>query len=167
MENEEWVKVYESYERDEDDVNLDLNNYNLKEKIWLHDVLDDNNIPYKNEVSEGWRNSLIYQNEAETIAVPNGMVQVPIYTQRLNIYVPKEYEKQVLEYIKEYEEVDNTGEDSSEDNNTEKDEDSQKGTDSNKRLKLIFGIVFLLVIVLPLAFALISVIVANINNNIW
>lgn len=69
--NDEWVKVYDSY---------------TDGKIWLHEVLEDNNIPYK--------------NQAINFGIQDP--RLPESTMGIHIYVPKEFKKQVSEYIKEY-----------------------------------------------------------------
>ena len=79
---QKWIKICESYEYLDSKLNL---------KIWLHDLLDENNIPYKNEVESYWE----------------GSVRTPEYKEKLIIYIPSEYQKQVEEYISDYNSPDN------------------------------------------------------------
>ena len=74
--NIEWVKVCGS---------------NAVGEIWLHEVLKDNNIPYKNEEM-----NCILQSK-----------KMPKIYNGIHIYVPKQFEQQVLEYIREYNSQDN------------------------------------------------------------
>ena len=79
----EWIKIYESYE---------LKGSKLNTQIWLNEILRDNNIPYKNEIVNYWE----------------GNPRMPKYTEKLFVYIPSEFKKQVENYIEEYASSNNT-----------------------------------------------------------
>ena len=81
--NDKWIKIYESYEYKDSELNT---------KVWLNNVLEDNKIPYKNEIEDYWA----------------GTPKMPKYLEKLIFYVPLEFKEQVENYIREYTNSENT-----------------------------------------------------------
>lgn len=76
---ENWISVLEFNKKTED--------------IWkcFLELLNDENIPHKEEIKEKWA----------------GSARQPIYEQDIIVYVPKEYKEKVESYIKEYNDSNN------------------------------------------------------------
>lgn len=70
----------------------------VSEKSWFEEILDDNNIPYTSEIISYWEGPIKYKK----------------YCERKDIYVAKIFERQVLEYINEYNNPNNFVHESSE-----------------------------------------------------
>lgn len=133
--NEDWIRIYEFY---------DCDSSKLGEKIWLNDVLEDNNIPYSNEVVSYWTG-----------------IKIPQYHEKLCVYIQEEYKKQVLEYINEYDDPDNIVNDVSTNHETfaakdfkERDEINESLEKRKKRLSWIY-IIYLSLFFAAIIFALI------------
>ena len=75
MNVENWVKIFESHE--------------LSKHIWLHEILDEDNIPYVNKIVEYWD------------GIPT-RYRFPRYRIRIDIYVPSKYEDVAKKYVEEY-----------------------------------------------------------------
>lgn len=130
MEEKNLVKVFE---------------YPGTEKIWLNDVLDDNNIPYKSEVKPTWE----------------GWIKAPNYQEITYIFVPEEYKKQVEKFIEEYSDPKNilltdlpNPEDFKKDD-SEQEEKFAKSTKFISGTNRIIGIIIFLMIFTPLIISII------------
>lgn len=71
---EKWIKIYE------------VDNYKINTSVWLEEILQKDNIPYKTEIEEYWDG-----------------IRIPKYMERLKIFIPEEYQEKVKKYIEEFE----------------------------------------------------------------
>ena len=71
---EKWIKIYE------------VDNYKINISVWLEEILQKDNIPYKTEIEEYWDG-----------------IRIPKYMERLKIFIPEEYQEKVNKYIEEFE----------------------------------------------------------------
>lgn len=69
---EKWIKIYE------------IDNYKINTSVWIEEILKKDNIPYKTEIEEYWEG-----------------IRIPKYMQRLKIFIPKEYEETIKQYMEE------------------------------------------------------------------
>jgi len=83
---EDLVQVYE--------IKADKLRKYVRERIWLHDILDDNNIPYKVEFV-GFHSASITGRKSR------------MYSEKQYIFVEKKHKKEVLKFIKEYNNLEN------------------------------------------------------------
>ena len=71
---EKWIKIYE------------VDNYKINTSVWLEEILQKDNIPYKTKIEEYCVG-----------------IRIPKYMERLKIFIPEEYQEKVNKYIEEFE----------------------------------------------------------------
>lgn len=121
---ENWIEIFE---------------YNQKEKDkikWFLELLEEEKIPYKEEIQEKWQGR-----------------RIPIYQQNIIVYVPMEYKEKVEEFLKQYDNPNNiVYEDAEELRNISSEEEEQlkeikKGRMARKMLAWIpIGMVIIVII---------------------
>lgn len=122
----EWIKVYE------------YSNTKTSSKIWLEDLLESNNIPFRNEVKSYWE----------------GNVKSPSYKEKILIYIPIDFKSQVEKYIEEYNDENNILSKDIEELKTNDDTEyeARKTTKKQQIIKKVFaGIVIAMIVSIVLA----------------
>lgn len=121
---ENWVGIYEFNRKERESIE------------WLYKLLEEEKIPYKEELKENWFG-----------------YRKPMYQQNLIVCVPKEYKEKVESYLKEYNNPNNiVYEDAEELKNVHNDEDEQlneikKGKMAEKMLAWIpIGMLLIVII---------------------
>lgn len=103
---ENWIEIFE---------------YNQKEKDkikWFLELLEEEKIPYKEEIQEKWQGH-----------------RIPIYQQNIIVYVPMEYKEKVEEFLKQYDNPNNiVYEDAEELRNISSEEEEQLKEIKNGRI---------------------------------
>jgi len=101
---------------------IEILEFNKKSKeTWDYflKLLDDEKIPYKEEIKEAWE----------------GSARRPQYEQYVLFYVPEEYKEKVEAYLKEYNNPDNIiYEEIEELENVSSDEEDEKGEDNRRNI---------------------------------
>lgn len=127
---EKWVRIIET---------------NSNNKTWLHDILDDNKIPYKEDIESYW----------------DGWIKAPKYKEKVFISVPIKYEKQVLEYIEEYNNLNNIVIDDLETRKlfnqldfSKEDNDLSKSIEIRRKMKFFMSNIILCMIFIPIILAI-------------
>ena len=124
--SDKWIKIYEYYTKKD------------YSEIWLHDMLKDRNIPFKNNIETEW--------EGYRIARRN---------EKIAVYVPVEYKKQAEKCIKEYENSNNMKVNEIEELKTKDDTEEEAREYANKQktmLKIYMVIVCLMVMSIIIAY---------------
>lgn len=121
-----WVKVYEYYTKKD------------YSEIWLHDMLKEKNIPFKNDIETEWKGHRIAK-----------------YNEKVVVYVPIEYKRQAEKCIKQYENPNNMKVDEIEELKTKDDTEEEAKKYANKQknmLKVYMGIVVAMVAAMIIAY---------------
>lgn len=124
--SDNWVKIYEYYTKKD------------YSEIWLHDMLKEKNIPFKNDIETEW--------EGRRIAK---------YSEKVVVYVPIEYKRQAEKCIIEYENPNNMKVNGIEELKTKDDTEEEAKQYANKQKtmwKIYMGIVILMVAAMIIAY---------------